>query len=383
MKRVRNNKGWFIDTDELRLNAKLLFIILSILAIIRSIFIYSQLFKIIRCSVLSILFILFIFYPIYLTFIFGIDNIKEKNIEAIPNSKWIGKFKYLEVSIPLNIELTSINNIDLSLTKTTVSTFIKELQNSKYVYANGIITIKQIANIYTNYILDDTTLKLRTSDIIQLLKNKEDNLLSEVDFNLDLNKTGIILTNDICKSHCTLFYDLTDLNLLNFIKEIKESYLISYFRDNADDKIIDVSKKIDLLIDKDSMHYVDLPKSSLLKKLKKFKFTYLFENEKEVKEEDLIIVKNTSKEILSVIEDIDKMLNDGYNFKTISINRWKSGYKKEILKAEISKEREKEILNILSNLKESMYNSNQEKAEFINDATVNALNSMAKMDGII
>lgn len=339
---------------------------------------------------------------IYLCICNFIVDIKTIYIQSTSNSKWKGKFKYVEVPLQIYIDINNISflteeckSINQNL---EIDELIKDLKNYNYFYTYGRQFIKQIEGIETNYIIESSLLKIESEELIKILSKYEGKSFGEIDCSLSFERTGIILTNDVCNSNLTLFYNLSkNDDVLSNIEQIKEDYLITYFRNSDFDKCIDIRKKIDSIGNKYVLRYVDLPERIPFKSLN---FNYLTFDRTNVVQH--VYNKNTLKYVDKKIEDnkeltenekisdmiteIDTMIENGWKFNSISVNKWIVGYKQEInnlLNVDLSEEQINEILNILIQLKNSMFNDTIKKQEFVNDATIQALKQMAAIDQII
>ena len=123
------------------------------------------------------------------------------------------------------------------------------------------------------------------------------------------------------------------------------------------------------------------------------------EKQEDVKDEiDVSLIKNENKQIDldrlkttsigKVISEIDVLIQKGYVFKSISIDRYKDGYRKECLdilssKYEISKEQETKMLTILQTLRDNMYDKQEKMQEINTDNSLRALHALLKYDGIL
>ena len=87
------------------------------------------------------------------------------------------------------------------------------------------------------------------------------------------------------------------------------------------------------------------------------------------------------------IQEIDQKLDNGYVFKTISINRYKDGYKKECLNMlnlnETLTEKEKTaIMEILEKLENDLINVKNSEQSLQKEITIKAMQDLLKFDGI-
>ena len=106
------------------------------------------------------------------------------------------------------------------------------------------------------------------------------------------------------------------------------------------------------------------------------------EEEKEYNTESM-----NNQKVEEIICEIDQKLKEGYAFKTISIDKWKNGYRNEIVnlcscKYELDSDTEKRILSILQILKNDLIDQYYAKYEIKKEATVSALEKLADMDGL-
>ena len=123
------------------------------------------------------------------------------------------------------------------------------------------------------------------------------------------------------------------------------------------------------------------------------------EKQEDVKDEiDVSSIKNENKQINldrlkttsigKLISEIDTNIQKGYVFESISIDRYKDGYRKECLdilssKYEISKEQETKMLTILQTLRDNMYNKKEKQHTLDTDVSIKAMEELLKYDGVI
>lgn len=108
----------------------------------------------------------------------------------------------------------------------------------------------------------------------------------------------------------------------------------------------------------------------------------IVEEEKEYNTESM-----NNQKVEEIICEIDQKLKEGYAFKTISIDKWKNGYRNEIVnlcscKYELDSDTEKRILSILQILKNDLIDQYYAKYEIKKESTVSALEKLADMDGL-
>lgn len=94
-----------------------------------------------------------------------------------------------------------------------------------------------------------------------------------------------------------------------------------------------------------------------------------------------------NQKVKEMICEIDQSLKEGYAFKTISIDKWKNGYRSEIVnlcscKYELDSDTEKRILSILQILKNDLIDQYYTAYEIKKETTVSALEKLADMDGL-
>ena len=123
------------------------------------------------------------------------------------------------------------------------------------------------------------------------------------------------------------------------------------------------------------------------------------EKQEDVKDEiDVSLIKNENKQINldrlkttsigKLISEIDMQIQKGYVFESISIDRYKDGYRKECLdilssKYEISNEQEAKILTILQTLRDNMYDKKEKQHTLDTDVSIKAMEELLKYDGVI
>lgn len=87
------------------------------------------------------------------------------------------------------------------------------------------------------------------------------------------------------------------------------------------------------------------------------------------------------------IQEIDQKLDNGYVFKTISINRYKDGYKKECLNMlnlheTLTEKEETAIMEILKKLENDLINVKNAEQSLQKEITIKAMQDLLKFDGI-
>ena len=100
-----------------------------------------------------------------------------------------------------------------------------------------------------------------------------------------------------------------------------------------------------------------------------------------------IINVNLNSMIVEILEEIDQLLESGFVFSTISIDKWQDFYRQEILaklnsKYALDSTQEERIITILKKLKNSMYDKNKEKDDLDKNSSITAMEEMLKLDGV-
>lgn len=98
-------------------------------------------------------------------------------------------------------------------------------------------------------------------------------------------------------------------------------------------------------------------------------------------------LRGVKKKLAEQIETIDKELNSGYQFRSISLSRWEIGYREQLIRIlssnhDLDEEVIERVTFILSTIENNLYDAAKESERMDNFATVEALESMIKLDGI-
>lgn len=98
-------------------------------------------------------------------------------------------------------------------------------------------------------------------------------------------------------------------------------------------------------------------------------------------------LRGVKKKLAEQIETIDNELSSGYQFRSISLSRWETGYREQLIHIlssnhELDEEVVERVAFILSTIENNLYDATKESERIDNSATVEALESMIKLDGI-
>lgn len=98
-------------------------------------------------------------------------------------------------------------------------------------------------------------------------------------------------------------------------------------------------------------------------------------------------LRGVKKKLAEQIETIDNELSSGYQFRSISLSRWENGYREHLIHIlssnhELDEEVVEKVAFILSTIENNLYDAAKESEKIDNSATVEALESMIKLDGI-
>ena len=98
-------------------------------------------------------------------------------------------------------------------------------------------------------------------------------------------------------------------------------------------------------------------------------------------------LRGVKKKLAEQIETIDNELSSGYQFRSISLSRWETGYREQLIHIlssnhELDEEVVERVAFILSTIENNLYDAAKESERMDNSATVEALESMIKLDGI-
>lgn len=109
--------------------------------------------------------------------------------------------------------------------------------------------------------------------------------------------------------------------------------------------------------------------------------------DKLVKDTETIIDVKYAK-INDLMREVDNLLNQGFQFQSITLEKYENIYKKEILDIcnfnyQLDTDTESKILNILEILKNDLRDVKEEQDKLNKDSTISALENLMKLDGLI
>ena len=104
-------------------------------------------------------------------------------------------------------------------------------------------------------------------------------------------------------------------------------------------------------------------------------------------EEKTPIIKHHYPTITKLMDEIENKIQKGYTFSTISMDKWNTVYKKEILDCidsdyQMSQENQQKIEKILETLKTDLENTEEKREELQREISIETLENLLKMDGI-
>ena len=127
--------------------------------------------------------------------------------------------------------------------------------------------------------------------------------------------------------------------------------------------------------------FIEKMKENKKEKIQEIKLTV------EKTEEKTPIIKHHYPTITKLMDEIESEIQKGYTFSTISMDKWKTVYKKEILDCidsdyRMSQENQQKIEKILETLKTDLENTEEKREELQREVSIETLENLLKMDGI-
>lgn len=226
--------------------------------------------------------------------------------------------------------------------------------------------------------------KIKKEEILKLLEKKSQNKkLKKSKLHIDIPIKFYVIRNSFLPNKYLEFYTYEDDNTFEKINKIPKKNLLKAiinFRKN-DNLLYQYCPSVKYHID---CYYLGLNKYEW-QKLDKNNEIYK-ESKHMIKEEEMIINKNYQK-IMTMIDNIDKRLENGFVFSTISVDKWRNFYRQEILaklnsKYELDEIQKEQIVEILEKLRKSMYDKNEKDDSLEKYASITAMKEMLKLDGI-
>ena len=214
------------------------------------------------------------------------------------------------------------------------------------------------------------------------------------------NHKSIIVWNNLLPSDYFEFLNVNnDPHLLDRVKEMSPQRFMEVILHNS----YHVNQEIPTSVFSDKFNNFDIARVGFMLSKENSKplcFTCMQKEKQEVVKEDIALqsIKNENKQINldrlkttsigKVISEIDVLLQKGYVFENISIDRYKDGYRKDCMdiissQYNMSQEQETKILTILQTLRDNMYDKKEKQHTLDTDVSIKAMEELLKYDGII
>ena len=250
--------------------------------------------------------------------------------------------------------------------------------------------------------ISNMKLPLTRNDLESLLEDKESNArLRDYKWYFPYQRKCITVWNNLLPGFGFAFLNVNnDPHLLDRVKTISPQRLMNIILLNNS---YSCCQAIPTSVFSDEFDDLDIARMDCVMDAKNGQPLYFTcmqkEKQEDIKDEiDVSLIKNENKQINldrlkttsigKVISEIDVLIQKGYVFESISIDRYKDGYRKECLdilssKYEISQEQETKILTILQTLRDNMYDKKEKQHTLDTDVSIKAMEELLKYDGII
>ena len=274
---------------------------------------------------------------------------------------------------------------------------------------NSLITIAELINLMNHgttfsFQLTETSgisnmkLPLTRNELENLLEDKKSNArLRDYKWYFPYQRKCITVWNNLLPGFGFAFLNVNnDPNLLNRIKAISPQRLMDVILNNS----YSCYQVIPTSVFSDQFDDLDIARKDYEKNGQPLYFSCMQkEKQEDVKDEiDIPVINDEDKQINldrlkttsigKLISDIDTNIQKGYVFENISIDRYKTGYRKECMDIlssnyKISKEQETKILTILQTLRDNMYDKKEKQHTFDTDVSIKTMEELLKYDGVI
>ena len=277
---------------------------------------------------------------------------------------------------------------------------------------NGLMTIAELINLMNrgttfSFQLTETIgisnmkFPLTRKELENFLENKESNArLRDYKWYFPYQRKCITVWNNLLPGFGFAFLNVNnDPHLLDRVKTISPQRLMDVILNNS----YSCCQAIPTSVFSDEFDDLDIARMDCVmdeKNGQPLYFTCMKKEKQETVNEkiDVPVIKEENKQINlerlkttaigKLISDIDVLIQKGYVFKNISIDRYKDGYRKECLdilssKYEISNEQEAKILTILQTLRDNMYDKKEKQHTLDTDVSIKAMEELLKYDGVI
>ena len=274
---------------------------------------------------------------------------------------------------------------------------------------NSLITIAELINLMNHgttfsFQLTETSgisnmkLPLTRNELENLLEDKKSNArLRDYKWYFPYQRKCITVWNNLLPGFGFAFLNVNnDPNLLDRIKAISPQRLMDVILNNS----YSCYQVIPTSVFSDQFDDLDIARKNYEKNGQPLYFSCMQkEKQEDVKDEiDIPVINDEDKQINldrlkttsigKLISDIDTNIQKGYVFENISIDRYKTGYRKECMDIlssnyKISKEQETKILTILQTLRDNMYDKKEKQHTFDTDVSIKTMEELLKYDGVI
>lgn len=274
---------------------------------------------------------------------------------------------------------------------------------------NSLITIAELINLMNHgttfsFLLTETSgisnmkLPLTRNELENLLEDKKSNArLRDYKWYFPYQRKCITVWNNLLPGFGFAFLNVNnDPNLLNRIKAISPQRLMDVILNNS----YSCYQVIPTSVFSDQFDDLDIARKDYEKNGQPLYFSCMQkEKQEDVKDKiDIPVINDEDKQInldrlkttsiCKLISDIDTNIQKGYVFENISIDRYKTGYRKECMDIlssnyKISKEQETKILTILQTLRDNMYDKKEKQHTFDTDVSIKTMEELLKYDGVI
>lgn len=274
---------------------------------------------------------------------------------------------------------------------------------------NSLITIAELINLMNHgttfsFQLTETSgisnmkLPLTRNELENLLEDKKSNArLRDYKWYFPYQRKCITVWNNLLPGFGFAFLNVNnDPNLLNRIKSISPQRLMDVILNNS----YSCYQVIPTSVFSDQFDDLDIARKDYEKNGQPLYFSCMQkEKQEDVKDKiDIPVINDEDKQINldrlkttsigKLISDIDTNIQKGYVFENISIDRYKTGYRKECMDIlssnyKISKEQETKILTILQTLRDNMYDKKEKQHTFDTDVSIKTMEELLKYDGVI
>lgn len=272
---------------------------------------------------------------------------------------------------------------------------------------NSLITIAELIDLMNH----GTTFSFQVTETsgisnmkLPLTKNELENLLEDKKSNAKLRdykwyfpyqRKCITVWNNLLPSFGFAFLNVNnDPNLLDRIKTISPQRLMDVILNNSYSRY----QAIPTSVFSDQFDDLDIARMDYAKNGQPLYFSCMQKEKQEgvkgeidvpvIKDKQINLDRLKTTSIGKLISEIDTNIQKGDVFENISIDRYKTGYRKECMDIlssnyKISKEQETKILTILQILRDNMYDKKEKQHTFDTDVSIKTMEELLKYDGVI